>query len=149
MKYNRQKGFTLIELMIVVAIIGILAAVAVPQYQQYSRRAKYTEVLMASKSVKTAVEMCISNSTNFVGCSNSTPALILSSGVPAAASFSTRFVDRVLVVDGVITITPKVIDGIVAADNFILTPSIAAGSEVVQWTVKGGCLAKKYCQPSN
>jgi type IV pilus assembly protein PilA len=55
MKRSLQQGFTLIELMIVVAIIGILAAVALPAYQDYTVRAKVTEVILAASSGKTAV----------------------------------------------------------------------------------------------
>ena len=55
MKQSLQKGFTLIELMIVVAIIGILAAVALPAYQDYTVRAKVSEMILAGSSAKTAV----------------------------------------------------------------------------------------------
>jgi type IV pilus assembly protein PilA len=55
MKRSMQKGFTLIELMIVVAIIGILAAVALPAYQDYTVRAKVSEIILAASSAKVAV----------------------------------------------------------------------------------------------
>ena len=55
---NKQQGFTLIELMIVVAIIGILAAIALPAYQTYTNRAKFSEVVSAAGGSKTAIEVC-------------------------------------------------------------------------------------------
>ena len=61
---NNQKGFTLIELMIVVAIIGILAAVALPAYQDYTVRAKVSELILAGSSAKTSVAEAARN--NFV-----------------------------------------------------------------------------------
>jgi type IV pilus assembly protein PilA len=79
MKRQMQKGFTLIELMIVVAIIGILAAVALPAYQDYTKRAKMSEVILASSACRTSItEVYQSNSAlslptaNNWGCESST-----------------------------------------------------------------------------
>ncbi|WP_218354081.1 pilin [Alteromonas lipotrueiana] len=74
---NKQDGFTLIELMIVVAIIGILAAVALPAYQNYTKKARFSEVIMATQSFKTAIEVCFQTEGAITSCTNGT------NGVPA------------------------------------------------------------------
>ena len=64
---NAQKGFTLIELMIVVAIIGILAAIAIPQYQNYIAKAQVSRVMGETGALKTAYEDCLNNGKTVVG----------------------------------------------------------------------------------
>ena len=68
MQRKNQKGFTLIELMIVVAIIGILAAVALPAYQNYTKKAKFAEVASALSALKTAVTLCVSEEGALADC---------------------------------------------------------------------------------
>ena len=67
-----QKGFTLIELMIVVAIIGILAAVAIPAYSNYTKKAKFTEVTQSTQSMKTDIEACLADKGDLTMCDNGT-----------------------------------------------------------------------------
>jgi type IV pilus assembly protein PilA len=94
-----QKGFTLIELMIVVAIIGILAAIAIPAYQDYTIRSQVTEGLNLAASAKTAVAESFAN-TGFW------PAANVNAGLNTAVTdIAGKYVTQVAVVDGTITIT--------------------------------------------
>src|SRR5580658_8985541 len=76
-----QKGFTLIELMIVVAIIGILAAVALPAYQDYTIRAKVSELILATASAKINIEECAQTNNTIANCGTVFPAFPLALSV--------------------------------------------------------------------
>ncbi|MBL8275400.1 MAG: pilin [Pelomonas sp.] len=100
LKARAQQGFTLIELMIVVAIIGILAAVAIPQYKDYTAKAKAGNALSSVDSLKTAVALCAQETGDVAQCDQN------SNGIPPNASFkATKEVASVTVTDGVIKAT--------------------------------------------
>ena len=80
---KRQSGFTLIELMIVVAIVAILAAIALPAYQSYTKKARFSEVVAATGAAKTGVEVCYSNMSDINVCDAGL------NGVPANPSGAT------------------------------------------------------------
>ena len=133
---STQKGFTLIELMIVVAIIGILAAVAIPSYQNYTLKAKFTEVVNAIGPYKTAIELCAQDG-SCVATSSTLGSLGLGTlGVPATVS--TTYLAGVAVAStGIITATAQAVGGL-ASETFILTPTYATGSPI-SWAATGTC----------
>jgi len=131
-----QKGFTLIELMIVIAIIGILAAIAIPQYQNYTIRTQVSEGTNLASAAKTGVA-------EYVNFNGSFPASNSDAGVPPASDISGNHVDSVTVNSGVIEIEYKsgAADPI-SGEKLNLSAVTSAGS--VEYVCKSSGISAQY-----
>lgn len=136
MKFNRtsfsisvRKGFTLIELMIVIAIVAILATVAIPSYQNYTKKAAVSELLQASAPYRSEVELCVYNTGTATNCTAE------SNGIQANKINSGKYVASINVAAGKITVTGK---GALEQISYTLTASGDASTGIT-WTTT--------CQP--
>ncbi|HBK55305.1 MAG TPA: prepilin-type cleavage/methylation domain-containing protein [Xanthomonadales bacterium] len=135
---KKAQGFTLIELMIVVAIIAILAAIAIPAYQDYVIRSQVSEGVNLVSAAKTTVAE-FENDRGVFPVSNG------EAGLPVPASITGKYTTSVAVAGGVITVTyggSEPANANIAGDTIVFSPIVQGGS--IEWDCDGGTVAAKY-----
>ncbi|MGL4712971.1 MAG: pilin [Shewanella sp.] len=134
---KKAQGFTLIELMIVVAIIGILAAIALPAYQNYTKKAKFSEYVISTSAVKTQVELCAMDLNSITGCTAAAKGngWAIPANITAVAATKTGALS---VLNGLITATAPAANGFAGTETYTMQAAVDATGKVT-WTIAGTC----------
>lgn len=132
----RKRGFTLVEMLIAIALVAVLVAVAVPSYLYFVRKAHFTELIHAADRYKVGVAACVERAAGDLSqCNGGTHE------VPNNITSPFGRVASVTVENGVITIVPVDANGIESTDTYILAP-IYSNHNSISWSVSGGACTR-------
>lgn len=140
---KNASGFTLIELMIVIAIVGILAAVALPLYGNYTKRAKFTEVIAASLPAKKAMEVCLQSMFTAANCNTWDKLGVTSAQITTPELVEAASIDA--------TTAALTVTGHAAELNgaiYVITPTFDGAANTITWSISGTCKTQpstRYC----
>ncbi|WP_230352561.1 prepilin peptidase-dependent pilin [Lelliottia sp. WAP21] len=136
---NREKGFTLIELMVVIGIIAILSAIGVPSYQSYLQKAALTDMLQTFMPYRTAIELCALDHGGLASCDGG------ANGIPSPTT--THYVSAMSVAKGSVALTgQESLNGL----NVVMTPQWQDGTGITGWTrecaIESDSALKQACE---
>ena len=138
---EKVKAFTLTELLVAISILIIVAGIGIQSYVNYTKRARYAQIVSATIAVKAGVQDCYNTIGKFKGCNSD----ILS--IPPAITKGNQAIKSMIVKDGVIMVKPNMGEGIKNSDILYLSPKIATQG-IVEWTLSGRGV-KRYAQTSS
>ena len=123
-------------MLIVLAVMGLLATIAIPAFQNYMRRAYFTDVVKATAVYQSAVTHCYLSQRKLTNCNAG------SHDIPQAMTSTEGPVASIDVSEGVITVTPAAKKGILTTDTYVLTPTVE--NNILRWRASGGSIEKGY-----